>query len=573
MALVFRTNGAWGAGKGSKLTPEEVDGNFWDHEQRIAAIETALGSPTAPITDIDTDGGVMTITVAGGATFNVPLPVAAFSAEGTWAHPSHYEYLDIVTVDTEGGYLVLQEHDTETPFDPNRLQGGLPVYQLMFPPGAAGPAGADGAAGPAGPAGTFAIDAAGAFATRGAFDDEDAGFTFLSTDGEDGLGGLQVVYIMGEGGSGDWTGAFAFQGPQGPAGATGPAGPNGLNFNVDETGLFADRDDFDAEAEGFSYLSTDGDGTGVPPGSLASIYFRETATPGVWSTRVPFQGPTGATGAAGATGATGPAGPTGPAGANFDVDATGVFADRASYNAQPQGFSFLSTNGDGTGVAPGSEASIYIKNSNTSGDWSARIPFQGPKGNTGAQGPIGPAGPPGTNGANGTNGVGVPSGGTTGQVLAKTSNANFATAWVDPTVGSVADFTDLGDVPSSYTGHGGKHVRVNSGATGLEFVADYARRLLKTVSTSTYTAIAGDELRYLRFTNAAGCTVTVNQDVFAADDELFMRATQGQVILAGTATAAKPADTNAKSRGAQSTIHLYFVDPDNYDLTGDLEVP
>jgi len=37
--------------------------------------------------------------------------------------------------------------------------------------------------------------------------------------------------------------------------------------------------------------------------------------------------------------------------------------------------------------------------------------------------------------------------------------------------GGASDFTDLGDVPSSYSGQGGKHVAVNSGATALEFVA------------------------------------------------------------------------------------------------------
>jgi hypothetical protein len=46
----------------------------------------------------------------------------------------------------------------------------------------------------------------------------------------------------------------------------------------------------------------------------------------------------------------------------------------------------------------------------------------------------GPAGPPGTNGTNGTNGtdgVGVPAGGTTGQILAKNSNTDYDTEWVD----------------------------------------------------------------------------------------------------------------------------------------------
>jgi hypothetical protein len=44
-------------------------------------------------------------------------------------------------------------------------------------------------------------------------------------------------------------------------------------------------------------------------------------------------------------------------------------------------------------------------------------------------------------------------------------------AWVNSNATSgVTAFTGLSDVPSSYTGHGGKFVAVNSGATALEFV-------------------------------------------------------------------------------------------------------
>lgn len=47
------------------------------------------------------------------------------------------------------------------------------------------------------------------------------------------------------------------------------------------------------------------------------------------------------------------------------------------------------------------------------------------------------------------------------------------TNWVNATPTSgVSTFTSLSDVPSSYTGHGSKFVKVNAGATALEFVAD-----------------------------------------------------------------------------------------------------
>lgn len=57
-------------------------------------------------------------------------------------------------------------------------------------------------------------------------------------------------------------------------------------------------------------------------------------------------------------------------------------------------------------------------------DGSVGVPGpQGPAGSPGAQGPVGPQGEPGAPG------VGVPTGGTTGQFLTKTSDANYATGW------------------------------------------------------------------------------------------------------------------------------------------------
>ena len=55
--------------------------------------------------------------------------------------------------------------------------------------------------------------------------------------------------------------------------------------------------------------------------------------------------------------------------------------------------------------------------------------IQGPAGPTGAQGPTGPQGPAGATGGVGPPGPGVPAGGTTGQVLQKSSATDYATAW------------------------------------------------------------------------------------------------------------------------------------------------
>ncbi|MGX8785217.1 collagen-like adhesin Lcl [Legionella pneumophila] len=56
----------------------------------------------------------------------------------------------------------------------------------------------------------------------------------------------------------------------------------------------------------------------------------------------------------------------------------------------------------------------------------------GPKGDKGETGAVGPQGIPGPKGEAGDDGQGVPAGGETGQVLAKSNDLDFNTMWVDP---------------------------------------------------------------------------------------------------------------------------------------------
>jgi hypothetical protein len=77
-----------------------------------------------------------------------------------------------------------------------------------------------------------------------------------------------------------------------------------------------------------------------------------------------------------------------------------------------------------TTLAPGSSATVTNVGTTSAASLAFGIPRGdvGPTGATGSQGPVGPVGPAG---------VGIATGGTTGQVLGKTSNADYATGWVN----------------------------------------------------------------------------------------------------------------------------------------------
>ncbi len=208
---------------------------------------------------------------------------------------------------------------------------------------------------------------------------------------------------------------------------------------------------------------------------------------------VAASGPQGAQGPAGATGPAGPTGAAGPAGAPGGLTARFKFLNSYS-NANPGGGYFAfnnstfmqatelymsatdaltddqnallstlieSTNGYKAVITlqktsdPRKSARYYITGgSDNSGWWDFQIEYIGgsvlswtyneqvdllvaPIGDIGAVGPTGPTGPAG---------VGIPTGGTTGQILRKTSNANYATEWVSPEAIEDVQLSELTDV-------------------------------------------------------------------------------------------------------------------------------
>jgi len=75
MTIVYRTTGTWGAGKGSNLTPAEVDGNFYDLHTRLAALETGGADVPATIDNITIIGSLFTVEMSDGSSFEQTLRI------------------------------------------------------------------------------------------------------------------------------------------------------------------------------------------------------------------------------------------------------------------------------------------------------------------------------------------------------------------------------------------------------------------------------------------------------------------------------------------------------------------
>lgn len=126
MTIVYRSV------KGSNLTPAEVDGNFTDLDGRVTTLETTPPSPNN-IASITLVGSQLTITMDDASTFGpFTVPIALLHWRDEWTALEDYTELDLVLVDFDGVYLVLQDHTAAATFDAGRLIGGDPVYRKII---------------------------------------------------------------------------------------------------------------------------------------------------------------------------------------------------------------------------------------------------------------------------------------------------------------------------------------------------------------------------------------------------------------------------------------------------------
>ena len=155
-----------------------------------------------------------------------------------------------------------------------------------------------------------------------------------------------------------------------------------------------------------------------------------------------IKGADGAPGATGATGATGPQGPAGTDGISPTAKVTQTETGARISITDKDGTTTADiTNGtDGTPGTPGATgpagADGFSPTANvTQTVTGARISITDKDRTTTADITNGTNGAPGATGPQGPAGVGVPTGGTTGQVLAKKSNTDYDTEWVNQSGG------------------------------------------------------------------------------------------------------------------------------------------
>jgi hypothetical protein len=137
MTIVYVTTGAWGAGTGTPNSAAQVDGNFYDVDQRIVSLNADLAEGKR-IDFVTYASNSMTFHFTDGTSQVIPLPVATLEYVGNWTNNTPYMRGQMVTADN-GFYQVLENHTTPAPpapFDPNATDGppdNNPLYQLFLP--------------------------------------------------------------------------------------------------------------------------------------------------------------------------------------------------------------------------------------------------------------------------------------------------------------------------------------------------------------------------------------------------------------------------------------------------------
>lgn len=145
MAVIYRTAGPWGAGKGANLVPAEVDGNFYDVDRRLFTVEDNMPDVANGIAYFAMSGNLFYVHMTNG-TIQGPfqLPQKAWNFRGEWTPNTIYNVDDVVNANGSV-WLVLMNHTSAAVFVPGANDGHAHNYygQLLTNPSNVLPAGGD----------------------------------------------------------------------------------------------------------------------------------------------------------------------------------------------------------------------------------------------------------------------------------------------------------------------------------------------------------------------------------------------------------------------------------------------
>src|ERR1700751_467258 len=96
MTSVYVTTGAWGSGTGTPNSAAQVDGNFYDLDQRIVDLVGDVAGSNS-IDSISYTDSSMTFHFSNGSSQTVPLPIATLSYVGTWTNNTPYTRGHMIT--------------------------------------------------------------------------------------------------------------------------------------------------------------------------------------------------------------------------------------------------------------------------------------------------------------------------------------------------------------------------------------------------------------------------------------------------------------------------------------------
>lgn len=247
-------------------------------------------------------------------------------------------------------------------------------------------------------------------------------------------------------------------GPTGPTGATGsastvtgPTGPTGPTGATGVTGAASNVTGPTGPTGATGEIGAIGP-TGPTGAQGIQGATGPTGTQGIQGVTGPtgaqgIQGPTGATGSQGDTGPSGPQGPTGPTGPKGEDGIIGV--DGATGPTGPI------TAIEASSSAPTSpvggqvwfdidDAKLYFYYTDVDSSQWVELATAGPQGVSGTQGPTGPTG------TTGLAGTGLPTGGSAGDIIVKTSGTDYDTSWKSPRIFSTS-FVAVDFNQASYT--------------------------------------------------------------------------------------------------------------------------